>query len=174
MRFSTTWWSSSWLDCDDDDYNRQLLIPSDAIPALAICSSSCDCTPETPTAPTHSAPTMIGTPPWIGRTGMLRSAFLPALTRSSQFLVVRRDTAALRPFSIATCALNGVAPSRRTSHSMWPPSSRMAIVTFHLFLRASASAAAPIFLQSSRVRQGLLFTLSSERFGFVPAPPRPR
>ena len=39
---------------------------------------------------------MIGTPPWIGRTGMLSRALRPAETRSSQFLVVRRDTAALR------------------------------------------------------------------------------
>ena len=80
-----------------------------------------------------------------------------AATRSSQFLVVRRDTAALRPFSIAISALAGVAPSMRSSHSRCPPSSRTAMTTFHLFLRASASQAAPIFLQSSSVRQGLVF-----------------
>jgi len=72
--------------------------------------------------------------PGIGRTGMLMSALRPAVMRSSQFLVVRLDTAALRPFSIATSAFERVAPSMRTSHRMWPPSSRTAIVTFHLFL----------------------------------------
>src|SRR5215510_8282907 len=37
--------------------------PSAAAPALAICSSSCEATPETPIAPTHSLPTITGTAP---------------------------------------------------------------------------------------------------------------
>lgn len=37
--------------------------PIAAMPARAICASSDDFTPETPMAPTHSLPTMIGTPP---------------------------------------------------------------------------------------------------------------
>src|SRR5262249_59709390 len=38
-----------------------------AAPAPAICSSSCDCTPDTPMAPTHSFWYMRGTPPCNGR-----------------------------------------------------------------------------------------------------------
>ena len=57
----------------------------------------------------------------------------------------------------AICAEIGAAPSRRCNHSRWPPSSSMAMTTFQLFLRASASQAAIIFLQSSSVRQGLVF-----------------
>lgn len=34
-----------------------------AIPALAICASSADFTPETPTAPKHCPSSIIGTPP---------------------------------------------------------------------------------------------------------------
>src|SRR5207249_9762751 len=37
--------------------------PSAAAPALAICSSSCEATPETPIAPTQSLPTITGTAP---------------------------------------------------------------------------------------------------------------
>src|SRR5258706_9906584 len=60
---------------------------------------------------------MIGTPPCTGSTGMPSRAVRPAAMRSSQFLVVRRDTDAVRPFSIAIWAFAGVAPSMRTSQS---------------------------------------------------------
>ena len=36
------------------------------MPAFAICSSSCDCTPDTPTAPMHAPSTTIGRPPCTG------------------------------------------------------------------------------------------------------------
>ena len=36
------------------------------MPALAICSSSCDCTPDTPTPPMQVPSTTIGRPPCTG------------------------------------------------------------------------------------------------------------
>src|SRR3972149_11078608 len=101
---------------------------------------------------------MIGSPPCTGSTGILSMTIRPPTMRSSQFLVERRDTAALRPFSTATWALKGVAPSILWSHNRCPPSSKIAIATFHLFLIASASHAAAIFLRSLSVRHGLVFT----------------
>jgi len=80
-----------------------------------------------------------------------------ALMRSCQASVERRDSAAVRPFSTAMRALAGDAPSMRARCSRWPPSSRIAITTFQLFLRASASAAAVILRQSSSVSIGLVF-----------------
>src|SRR5438105_256324 len=127
-----------------------------AMPALHTCSSSCDCIPETPTAPTHSPCTTMGTPPCTGSTGMLSSTSRPAAMRSSLALVERRDTAALRAFSAAICAVTGEAPFIRVRSKRWPPSSTMAMVAFQLFFAASASQAAVIFWQSSWVRHGLV------------------
>ena len=52
---------------------------------------------------------------------------------------------------------SAAAPSRRCSHSRWPPSSTMAMVTAQLFLSASASAAAAMALTSASSRIGLVF-----------------
>src|SRR5687767_3981878 len=91
--------------------------PSAATPALATCSSSCDCTPETPMAPTHSPCTMIGTPPWIGvLTGALANAGR-SLMRSSQNLVGRREIAEDSAFPMAIFDVKGPAPSGRSSQS---------------------------------------------------------
>ena len=67
---------------------------------------------------------------------------------------VRRVVAAVRAFSTAIAELAGVAPSMRTRCSRCPPSSRIAMTTFQLLRRASASAAALILRQSSRVSSG--------------------
>ena len=65
--------------------------PSAFIPAAAICSSSCDCTPEIPTAPTQVPSTTIGRPPCTGVTpGIFSIAMRPPLTRSSHIAVERR------------------------------------------------------------------------------------
>ena len=73
-------------------------------------------------------------------------ALLPGLARSGA------TRAAVRAFLDRDWAFAGVAPSMRAKPSRWPPSSTMAIATIQLFCRASASAAAAIFLQSARVR----------------------
>ena len=55
--------------------------PSAAMPAFAICTSSLDFTPDTPTAPTQAPSTMIGTPPSSGVTGSTpRNEKRPSLT----------------------------------------------------------------------------------------------
>src|SRR5258705_3548699 len=96
-------------------------------------------------------------PPCPGIPGILRSATRPPAMRSSPTLVGRRASAAVRPLPTAISEVIGDAPSIRVRSSTWPPSSRMAMVTFQLFFFASASAAAVIRRQSSRVRQGLVF-----------------
>ena len=64
---------------------------------------------------------------------------------------------AVVPLATAMRALAGDAPSMRTRCSRCPPSSRMAMQTFQLFFLASASAAAEILRQSSRVSIGRVF-----------------
>src|SRR5690348_13765574 len=81
----------------------------------------------------------------------------PPLMRSSQTSVERRVSAAVLPFAIAVRALNGDAPSMRMRWRRCPPSSRMATDTIQLFFFASASAAALILRQSSRVSIGRCF-----------------
>ena len=63
---------------------------------------------------------------------------------------------AVRAFSGPMWAEAGAAPSSRCSHSRWPPSSTMAMVTAQWLRRASASAAAAIFFTSSAPRTILL------------------
>ena len=48
----------------------------DAAPAAAICSSSCDCAPDTPTAPTHSPSYITGTPHWIDRADKFKRSWV--------------------------------------------------------------------------------------------------
>src|SRR5215470_792569 len=99
---------------------------------------------------------MIGRPPWIGR---LSGNFIMtgrSLMRSSQALVARRVTAAVRAFAVATSAVIGPAPSRRSRYRRKPASSTMAMLTFHLFFWASARQAPAICWTSDDVRAGLL------------------
>src|SRR5205814_9155457 len=91
--------------------------------------------------------------------GMPSIELRPPLMRSSQTSVERRVSAAVLPLATAVRALKGDAPSMRTRCSRCPPSSRMAIDTIQLFFLASASAAAEILRQSSRVSIGRVFML---------------
>jgi hypothetical protein len=54
--------------------------------------------------------------------------------------------AAVRAFAGAIWAEMGAAPSRRCSHSRWPPSSTMAMTTAQPCASAAAAAAAAVFL----------------------------
>jgi len=56
---------------------------------------------------------MIGTPPCTRQHRHLQQRTRPAAILSSLTLVERRETAALRPFSVAICAVTGAAPSMR-------------------------------------------------------------
>src|SRR5262245_47008328 len=92
---------------------NSVLHPSAAAPALAICSSSCEATPETPIAPTHSSRAMIGTAPWIKRPAGKLAKAGRSLTRSSKNLLGRLVIAAVRALPIATSAEIGATPSMR-------------------------------------------------------------
>ena len=67
------------------NYRAVLTQASAAMPALAICASSDDLTPDTPTAPTTWPSTMIGTPPssMPSIKGALRNDMRPPLIMSS-------------------------------------------------------------------------------------------
>src|SRR5487761_1907168 len=69
----------------------------------------------------------------------------------------RRPSAAVRALAGAMCAEIGAVPSSRCSHSRWPPSSTIAIVTLQPWATASASAAPAIRFTSERVRKGRVF-----------------
>ena len=84
-------------------------------------------------------------------------ASLLAFTFFMGLMLSRRPSAAVLALAGAITAEVAAALSRRCSHSRWPPSSTMAMVTAQLFLSASASAAAAMRLTSSRVRKGFCF-----------------
>jgi hypothetical protein len=66
-------------------------------------------------------------------------------------LVGRRSATAARAFSFEMSTLPHCALSSRCSITSCPPESRMVMTTGHLFLVASASAPAMIFLACSRL-----------------------
>src|SRR4051812_43510531 len=126
------------------------------MPTSAICSSSCDCTPETPMAPTHSPWCMIGRPPWMRMPAGNPAKAGRSLTRSSKNLLGRLVIAEVRALPNETSAEIGGAPSMRSKPSRMPASSTMVTETFHLFFSASAMQAAIIVFTSAEVRHGLL------------------
>ena len=75
-----------------------------------------------------------------------------SLMRSSKNLLGRLVIADVRALPIDTSAEIAGVPSMRWKPSRNPPSSTMEIATDHLFLVASASHAASIFLTSDKVR----------------------
>ena len=80
-------------------------------------SSSWDCTPETPIAPTHSLRAMIGIPPWISMpAGNITNAGR-SLIRSSNSLLGRRVIADVRALPMATSAEIAATPSMRSKAS---------------------------------------------------------
>src|SRR6202008_616702 len=79
-----------------------------------------------------------------------------SLTRASKNLLGRLVIAEVRALPVDTSAELAGAPSMRRNPSRKPPSSTIEIATAHLFLTASASQAASIFLTSDDVRHGLL------------------
>src|SRR5205809_7448899 len=83
---------------DDCDY------ASEFTPACATCSSSNDCTPDTPIAPTHSPLCMMGRPPWIRRPAGNVTNAGRSLTRSSKNLLGRLVMAEVRALPIETSA----------------------------------------------------------------------
>src|SRR5580700_11941277 len=84
-----------------------------------------------------------------------------SLMRSSKNLLGRLVMAEVRALPIDTSAEIAGVPSMRSKPSKNPASSTMEIATDHLFLVASASHAASIFLTSDKVRVGLVRMRSS-------------
>src|ERR1700755_3015383 len=79
-----------------------------------------------------------------------------SFTRSSKNLLGRLVMADVRALPAATSAEISCGPSMRRKPSGNPLSSTIEIETAHLFLAASASHAASIFLTSDAVRHGLV------------------
>src|SRR5580698_8812323 len=134
----------------------EIIYPSALAPAWAICSSSCDCTPETPMAPTHSFWCITGMPPWIRMPAGKPAKAGRSLIRSSKNLLGRLVMAEVLALPIDTSAEIAGAPSMRWNPNRKPPSSTTEIATAHLFLAASASQAAIIVFTSASVRHGLV------------------
>src|SRR6201996_8895497 len=99
---------------------------------------------------------MSGTAPWINRPAGKPEKAGRSLTRSSKNLLGRLVIAEVRALPVDTSAEIAGAPSMRRNPRRKPPSSTMEIATAHLFLTASASQAASIFLTSVAVRQDLV------------------
>jgi len=110
-----------------------------------------DATPETPMAPTILPPATIGTPPSATHAPNVntRRPTPPPATASSSALVGRRNSTAVRALASASRTEDNCALSRRCNISRLPPESTIAIDTPHLFVVASASAAAMTFFAAA-------------------------
>src|SRR5215510_12659968 len=99
--------------------------PNALMPAWATCSSSCDCTPDTPIAPTHSFSCMIGRPPWIRMPAGKPTKAGRSLTRASKNLLGRLVSAEVGALPNDTSAeIGGVRWSCTTAELQPPPPGR--------------------------------------------------
>jgi hypothetical protein len=109
------------------------------------------CTPDTPIAPMTLLSETIGTPPsaTLAPNVSTRSPTPPPATASSNTLVARRNSAAVRAFCSAMRTDESCALSSRCCITRLAPESTMAMATPQLFRVAQASAAAIAFLAAS-------------------------
>src|SRR6266516_4828810 len=104
-------------------------------PALATWASCAESAPDTPIEPTILPSTAMGMP--------------PSATASSNTLLGRRKSMAVRALPSAAAIEPYCVLSILCSITMWPVLSRIAIAISQLFFAASASAAAIAFLAAS-------------------------
>ena len=119
-------------------------------------------------------PRSIGTPPssMPSSPGALRNEYAPLVDHRPRRPCSRAGPARrCVPWRARSAAEIGAAPSRRCSHSRWPPSSTIAIVTASRRLFVSASASAAAAGDGAHVAQGQAgFGVHDERLQYSKVP----